>query len=133
MLLVFSAMRCRERLVVRVLTGRQWKHWKIAPLGKSRFRYQHGKSLSLLDFCAGSPYPPIYEQSGRGVWSILNNIEGSGTAVEAGLAILNQGGGFADGLIAYEGTWLGGEVFVSFDKKAVSWIAKQGQKARLFT
>ena len=54
-------------------------------------------------------------------------------AVDAGLAILNAGGDFADGLIAYEGNWLGGETFVSFDKKAVSLIAKQGQQTRLLT
>jgi hypothetical protein len=52
-------------------------------------------------------------------------------AVEAGLAILNAGGDFADGLIAFEGRWLGGETFVSFDKKAVSLLAQQGQPARL--
>lgn len=52
-------------------------------------------------------------------------------AVEAGLAILKAGGDFADGLIAYEGSWLGGETFVSFDKKAVSLIGRQGQRTRL--
>jgi hypothetical protein len=34
-------------------------------------------------------------------------------------------------VIAYEGAWLGGETFVSFDKKAVSAITEQGIKARL--
>jgi predicted nucleic-acid-binding protein len=52
-------------------------------------------------------------------------------AVDAGLAILKEGGDFADGAIAYEGNWLGGEIFVSFDKRAVSLIAKQGQKTHL--
>jgi hypothetical protein len=33
--------------------------------------------------------------------------------------------------IAYEGNWLGGEIFVSFDRRAVSLLAAQGQKARL--
>jgi len=54
-------------------------------------------------------------------------------AVEAGLAVLEAGGDFADGLIAYEGTWLGGETFVSFDKKAVALLAKRGETARLLT
>ena len=54
-------------------------------------------------------------------------------AADAGLAVLNEGGDFADGLIAYEGNWLGGETFVSFDKKAVSLIVKQGQQAKLLT
>lgn len=52
-------------------------------------------------------------------------------ALEAGLSVLHAGGDFADGIIAYEGNWRGGEIFVSFDKKAVSLIAGQGQRARL--
>lgn len=52
-------------------------------------------------------------------------------AVEAGLMILNAGGDFADGIIAYDGTWLGAEAFVSFDKKAVSLLTKQGLAAHL--
>ena len=52
-------------------------------------------------------------------------------AVEAGLALLDAGGDFADGVIAYEGNWLGAEVFVSFDKKAVKLLAAQDEAARL--
>jgi len=52
-------------------------------------------------------------------------------AVEAGLALLEAGGDFADGVIAYEGNWLGAEVFVSFDKKAVELLEAQGQSSRL--
>ena len=59
------------------------------------------------------------------------NVVVARPAVEAGMAMLNAGGDFADGLIAFEGRWLGGETFVSFDKKAVSLIAEQGQQAKL--
>jgi predicted nucleic-acid-binding protein len=59
------------------------------------------------------------------------NVETNRPAVEAGLAVLEAGGDFADGVIAYEGHWLGGETFVSFDKKAVALLAAQGQTARL--
>ena len=52
-------------------------------------------------------------------------------AVEAGLLVLDAGGDFADGVIAYEGRWLGGDTFFSFDKKAVALLAAQGQAARL--
>ena len=52
-------------------------------------------------------------------------------AVEAGLELLDKGGDFADGAIAYEGRWLGAEEFVSFDKQAVSLLRSQGRKARL--
>jgi len=60
-----------------------------------------------------------------------SNVAVNRPAVEAGMAVLNSGGDFADGLIAYEGNWLGGDTFVSFDKKAVSVIVKQGLQARL--
>ena len=65
--------------------------------------------------------------------ALLNtsNVAVDRPAAEAGLAVLNEGGDFADGLIAYEGHWLGGETFVSFDKKAVSLLVKQGQQAKL--
>jgi predicted nucleic-acid-binding protein len=59
------------------------------------------------------------------------NVQVNRLAVEAGLSVLEANGDFADGVIAYEGQWLGGEVFLSFDKKAVSVLKAQGQAARL--
>ena len=61
------------------------------------------------------------------------NVAVNRPAVDAGLAILKAGGDFADGLIAYEGSWLRGDTFVSFDRKAVSLISRQGQQARLLS
>ncbi|MGC9207151.1 type II toxin-antitoxin system VapC family toxin [Acidithiobacillus sp.] len=58
-------------------------------------------------------------------------VEVNRPAVEAGLQMLDAGGDFADGVIAYEGNWLGGEVFISFDKKAVALLKTQGQSTRL--
>ena len=60
-----------------------------------------------------------------------SNVVVNQPAVEAGLAILDKGGDFADGVIAYEGHWLGAEEFVSFDKKAVPLLKAQGKRARL--
>jgi predicted nucleic-acid-binding protein len=54
-------------------------------------------------------------------------------AVEAGLSLLEAGGDFADGVIAYEGNWLGAETFVSFDQKAVRLMAARGMPARLLS
>ena len=54
-------------------------------------------------------------------------------AVEAGLSALDAGGDFADGVIAYEGNWLGAEEFVSFDSKAVSVLQSHGTRARLLS
>jgi len=59
------------------------------------------------------------------------NVEVNRPAVEAGLSILEAGGDFADGVIAYEGCWLGGETFVSFDKQAVALLSAHGQSALL--
>jgi predicted nucleic-acid-binding protein len=59
------------------------------------------------------------------------NVEMNRPAVEAGLSVLEAGGDFADGVIAYEGNWLGGETFVSFDQRAVALLTAQGQQARL--
>lgn len=59
------------------------------------------------------------------------NVEVNRPAVEAGLSTLEAGGDFADGVIAYEGNWLGGDIFVSFDRKAVALLQAQGQSAQL--
>jgi len=61
------------------------------------------------------------------------NVEINRPAVEAGLSSLDAGGDFADGVIAYEGEWLGAEEFVSFDSKAVSLLQAQGSRARLLS
>lgn len=54
-------------------------------------------------------------------------------AVEAGLALLEAGGDFADGIMAHEGKWLGGEIFVSFNKNAITLLSKQGEATHLLT
>ncbi len=59
------------------------------------------------------------------------NVVMNRPAIEAGLSVLDAGGDFADGVIAYEGEWLGAEEFVSFDSQAVSALRSQGGRARL--
>lgn len=61
------------------------------------------------------------------------NVAVNRPAVEAGLAVLEAGGDFADGVIAYEGRWLGADTFVSFDRKAVQLIERHGGGARLLS
>jgi len=58
------------------------------------------------------------------------NVAVNRPAVEAGLAMLDAGGDFADGAIAYEGNWLGADSFVSFDRKAVMLLEARGEAAR---
>ena len=59
------------------------------------------------------------------------NVHADRPAAQAGLALLEAGGDFADGAIAYEGRWLGADAFVSFDKQAVALLSAQGHSARL--
>jgi predicted nucleic-acid-binding protein len=61
------------------------------------------------------------------------NVAVNRPAAEAGLALLDTGGDFADGVIAYEGNWLGADTFVSFDKRAVKLLEAQGGSARLLS
>ncbi len=68
--------------------------------------------------------------------SIRRLIDSKGVAVdhaatEAGLRFLEAGGDFADGVIAFEGARLGGEVFVSFDRDAVALARAAGIPAAL--
>jgi predicted nucleic-acid-binding protein len=59
------------------------------------------------------------------------NVVVNRPAADAGLAMLEANGDFADGVIAWEGRWLGGETFVSFDKQAVSLLGDLGVEARV--
>ena len=61
------------------------------------------------------------------------NVVVNRPAIEAGLSVLEAGGDFADGVIAYEGDWLGADEFVSFDSKAVMVLRSQGARARLLS
>lgn len=59
------------------------------------------------------------------------NVVVNRPAVQAGLAVLDHGGDFADGVIAFEGAWLGADDFVSFDAKAVKVLMAQGYASRV--
>jgi predicted nucleic-acid-binding protein len=61
------------------------------------------------------------------------NVVMNRPAVEAGLSVLEMGGDFADGIIAYEGKLLGAAELVSFDRQAVAILRSQGQAARLLS
>jgi predicted nucleic-acid-binding protein len=61
------------------------------------------------------------------------NVVVNRPVADAGLALLDAGGDFADGVIAYEGNWLGADAFVSFDRKAVKLMEAQGVSARLLS
>ncbi len=58
------------------------------------------------------------------------NVAVDRPAVDAGLAMLDAGGDFADGVIAHEGNWLGADTFLSFDRKAIRLLTARGHRAR---
>lgn len=61
------------------------------------------------------------------------NVSIDRPATDAGLAMLDAGGDFADGVIAHEGRALGADKFVSFDKRAVDLLLQQGEPAELLS
>ena len=61
----------------------------------------------------------------------VENVIVDKAALEAGLEAMRSGADFADAAIAYEGRIAGGDVFVSFDEKAVDVLTKLGIKSRL--
>ncbi len=54
------------------------------------------------------------------------NVIADRPTIEFGLVFMEAGSDFADGVIAYEGQRLGGEVFLSFDKAARRTAASNG-------
>ena len=80
-----------------------------------------------------------YKRSGSDIADAVRHLANSARvvmnrpAVEAGLAVLEAGGDFADGAIAYEGDQLGADELVSIDAKAVSILQSQGTRARLLS
>lgn len=71
----------------------------------------------------------------RVVRSLLetSNVVVDRALAQHGLNFLEQGGDFADGVIAFSGRMMGGEEFVSFDRKAVRIVEADGQPARLLS
>lgn len=78
-----------------------------------------------------------YRNSAADVARAIRQIAATGNAVmdqpaiRAGLAMLDAGGDFADGVIAYEGRRQGANCFVSFNVDAIRLSLEQGVSARL--
>lgn len=93
--------------------------------------------ISLPCFCEfvwvlGSVYRLPRSQIGFSVRMIMEraNVLTDTTAVTVGLRMLDSGGDFADGVIAAAGAAMGGETFVSFDRKAIAQLGSIGLPAR---
>jgi len=66
-------------------------------------------------------------------WMNIKDVTLDRAAVEAGLAFMEAGGDFADGVIEFEGRRLGGEAFATFDKRAAAIIRAKGRQAVLLS
>lgn len=91
------------------------------------------QSLCELAWVLGRQYGTARADVAAAIRQLLDtdHVAVDRPAVEAGLAVLEAGGDFADGVIAHDGRWLGGETFVSFDQKAVRILSAGGHSARL--
>ena len=122
-------------VLVRALTGDNAQQSKAA---QTALRSADVVAIAIPALCElvwvlsqGYKIPP--RDIAEAIRRLMNgaNVVVNRPAAEAGLALLDAGGDFADGAIAYEGNWLGADAFISFDKKAVKRMAAQGGSARL--
>jgi predicted nucleic-acid-binding protein len=124
-------------VLVRAITGDDARQSKLAQaeLTKAAVVALAVPALCELVWVLSQGYRISSAEIAEAIRRLMNsaNVAVNRPAVEAGLALLNAGGDFADGAIAYEGNWLGAETFVSFDRKAVKLMEAQGESARLLS
>jgi predicted nucleic-acid-binding protein len=128
-------MTADTNVLVRALAGDDERQSKIAQaeLKKAEVVALALPALCELVWVLSQGYKIPSSEIAEAIRRLMNgaNVVVNRPAAEAGLALLDAGGDFADGVIAYEGNWLGADSFISFDKKAVRLIEAQGQSARL--
>ncbi len=124
-------------LLVRVLTGDDERQAAIAKaeLAKADLVAITLPTLYELSWVLIRGYRHPAADVSRAVRRLLDSetVVADRPAAEPGLAILEAGGDFADGVIAFEGRRLGADVLVSSDATAVQLISAQGEAARLLS
>jgi len=122
-------------ILVRALTGDDARQ---SPIAQAALAEAETVALAMPMLCElvwvlSQGYKISHGEIAEAIRRLINssNVAVNRPAAEAGLAVLAANGDFADGAIAYEGSWLGGEAFVSFDKRAVALIQAQGRPASL--
>lgn len=122
-------------VLVRVIVEDDLKQAKLAQAELKRAEVVAISSATLCEFvwvlAQGYKIPTAEIAASIRVLIGSENVVADRPAVEAGLAVLEAGGDFADGIIAHDGAALGGETFVSFDKEAVKQLQRRGGSARL--
>jgi predicted nucleic-acid-binding protein len=124
-------------VLVRAITGDNASQRKVAQaeLAKAEMVALALPALCELVWVLSRGYKIPSAEIVEAIRRLMNaaNVVVNRPAAEAGLAVLEAGGDFADGVIAYEGSWLGAETLVSFDKKAVKLMKARGESARLLS
>ncbi|MFI4996162.1 MAG: type II toxin-antitoxin system VapC family toxin [Hyphomicrobiales bacterium] len=124
-------------ILVRAITGDHERQSKVAQaeLAKADVVALALPALCELVWVLSQGYKIPSAEIAEAIRRLMNgaNVVVNRPAAEAGLALLDAGGDFADAVIAYEGSWLGGDAFISFDKKAVRLMAAQGLPVRLLS
>lgn len=122
-------------VLIRVLVGDNAEQSKVAEavLKKADVVAISISALCELVWVLSRGYKTSPANIAASIRHVINasNVVVNRPVAEAGLALLESGGDFADGVIAHEGNWLGADTFVSFDKKAVKLIEASGGLARL--
>jgi predicted nucleic-acid-binding protein len=122
-------------VLVRAVTGDDARQSRIAQgeLAKAELVALTLPALCELVWVLAKGYKTPTKSIAEVLRRLMNaaNVAVDRPAAEAGLAMLEAGGDFADGVIAFEGRWLGAETLVSFDKKAAGLLADSGVSSRL--
>jgi predicted nucleic-acid-binding protein len=124
-------------VLVRAMTGDDERQSKVAQaeLAKADVVALALPALCELVWVLSQGYKIPAAEIAEAIRRLMNsvNVVANRPAAEAGLALLAAGGDFADGVIAHEGSWLGADTFISFDKKAVKLMEARGESVRLLS
>jgi predicted nucleic-acid-binding protein len=124
-------------VLVRAMTGDDERQSKVAQveLAKADVVALTLPALCELVWVLSQGYKIPSAEIAEAIRRLMNgvNVMVNRPAAEAGLAQLDAGGDFADGVIAHEGSWLGADTFISFDKTAVKLMQARGESVRLLS
>jgi predicted nucleic-acid-binding protein len=124
-------------VLVRAITGDDGQQSKVAQreLAKAEIVALALPALCELVWVLSQGYKIASTEVAEAIRRLMDSasVVVNRPAAEAGLAMLDAGGDFADGVIAYEGSWLGADTFVSFDKKAAKLMEARGESVRLLS
>jgi predicted nucleic-acid-binding protein len=122
-------------VLLRVIVGDEPKQARMA---RNALQSAELVAITSSTFCElGWVLSSVYDYSRSEIAEVFRdfisaeNVLMDRASAEAGLSVLDAGGDFADGVIAFEGRRLGGETFVSFDRQAVRLLKAGGVEARL--